>query len=162
MTRCRCCSVAQSCPILCDLMACSTLGLPVHHHLPEFAQTHVHWVNDAIQPSHPLSLPSSCPQSFPASGSCPVSRHADGGCTEGASNQCQAAHSASCQWRLTYKSNLWGSQTEAIKTPRFWVAHGSVLSRKCWETVATAFCLTCPTADWLRKVYLGQLVWSCC
>ena len=39
-------------------MNCSTPGLPVHHHLPEFSQTHVHWVSDAIQPSHPLSSPS--------------------------------------------------------------------------------------------------------
>ena len=47
-------SVAQSCPILCDPMNRSTPGLPVHHQLPEFTQTHVHWVSDAIQPSHPL------------------------------------------------------------------------------------------------------------
>ena len=51
-------SVAQSCPTLCDPMNCSTLGLPVHHQLPEFTQTHVHRVGDAIQPSHPLSAPS--------------------------------------------------------------------------------------------------------
>ena len=51
-------SVAQSCPTLCDPMACSMPGLPVHHQLPEFTQTHVHWVIDAIQPSHPLLPPS--------------------------------------------------------------------------------------------------------
>ena len=51
-------SVTQSCSTLCDPMDCSTPGLPVHHQLPEFTQTHVHWVGDAIQPSHPLSLPS--------------------------------------------------------------------------------------------------------
>ena len=45
-------SVAQSCPTLCDLMDCSTAGLPDHHQLPEPTQTHVHWVSDAIQPSH--------------------------------------------------------------------------------------------------------------
>ena len=43
---------------LCNLMDCSTLSLPVHHQLPEFTQTRVHWVGDAIQPSHPLSFPS--------------------------------------------------------------------------------------------------------
>ena len=48
-------SVAQSCPTLCDPMDCSTTGLPVHHQLLEPIQTHVHWVGDAIQPSHPLS-----------------------------------------------------------------------------------------------------------
>ena len=51
-------SVAQLCLILCDPVDCSTPGLPVHHQLPEFTQTHVHWVGDAIQPSHPLSPPS--------------------------------------------------------------------------------------------------------
>ena len=48
-------SVAQSCLTLCDPMDCSTPGFPVHHQLLEFIQTHVHWVGDAIQPSHPLS-----------------------------------------------------------------------------------------------------------
>ena len=52
-------SVAQSCTTLCDPMNCSTPGLPVHHQLPEFTETHVHRVSDAIQPSHPLSSPSS-------------------------------------------------------------------------------------------------------
>ena len=51
-------SVAQSCPTLCDPMNHSTPGLPVHHQLLEFTQTHVHQVSDAIQPSHPLSSPS--------------------------------------------------------------------------------------------------------
>ena len=50
-------SVAQSCPTLCNPMNCSTPGLPVHHQLPEFTQTHVHRVGDAIRPSHPLSSP---------------------------------------------------------------------------------------------------------
>ena len=48
-------SVAQSCPTLCDPMNRSTPGLQVHHKLPEFTETHVHQVSDAIQPSHPLS-----------------------------------------------------------------------------------------------------------
>ena len=51
-------SVAQSCPTLCDSMNCSTPGLHVHHQLPEFTQTHIHQVGDAIQSSHPLSSPS--------------------------------------------------------------------------------------------------------
>ena len=66
-------SIAQSCPTLCDPMDCTTPGLPVHHHLLEFTQTHVLWAGDAIQPSHPLSSPSppafnlSQHQSFPIS-----------------------------------------------------------------------------------------------
>ena len=53
-----CCSVTQSCLTLCGPMDCSTPGFPVLHHLLKLAQTHVHWVGDAIQPSCPLSSPS--------------------------------------------------------------------------------------------------------
>ena len=75
LQHCCCDSVAQPSPTLCDPMDCSTPDFPVHHQLPEFTQTHVHWVGDAIQPSHPLSVPfSSCTQSLPASGSFPVSQ----------------------------------------------------------------------------------------
>ena len=51
---CWCCSVAKLCSALCNPTDCSMSGFPVLHYLPEFAQTHVHWVNDAVQPSHPL------------------------------------------------------------------------------------------------------------
>ena len=54
-----CCSVSQSCPALCDPMDYSTPGFLVHHQLPELTQTHIRWVTEAIQPSHPLSYPSS-------------------------------------------------------------------------------------------------------
>ena len=67
-------SVAQLCPTLCDPMNRSTPGLPVHHQLPEFTQTHIHRVSDAIQPSHPVIPFSSCPQSLPASDSFPMSQ----------------------------------------------------------------------------------------
>ena len=79
-------SVAQSCPTFCNRMNLSTPGLPVHHQLPESTQTHLHWVGDAIQPSHlipshPISSHlisvisfSSCLQSFPASGSFQMSQ----------------------------------------------------------------------------------------
>ena len=59
-------SVSQSCLTLCDPMDCSMPGLPVHHQLPEFTQTRVHRVGDAIQPSHPLSSPSLLPSIFPS------------------------------------------------------------------------------------------------
>ena len=59
-------SVIQSSPTLCIPMDCSTPGLPVHHQLPEFTQTHVHWVGDAIQPSHPLSSLLLPPSIFPS------------------------------------------------------------------------------------------------
>ena len=69
-------SFIQSCPTHCDQMDWSTPGLSVHHQLPEPTQTYVHCASDAIQPSHPLSFPffSSCPQSFPPSGSFQMSQ----------------------------------------------------------------------------------------
>ena len=60
-----CCSVTKSCLTLCDLMNYSTPCFSVHNYLPEFAQTHVHWISDAIQPSHPLS-PTSPPALNPS------------------------------------------------------------------------------------------------
>ena len=71
-----CCSVAKLCLTPGDPMDCSTSDFLVLHCLPKFAQTHVHWVSDVIQPSHPLSTVtrfSSCPQSFPASRSSQMS-----------------------------------------------------------------------------------------
>ena len=61
-----CCSVAQSCPTICDPMDGSTPGFPVLHHLLELAQTYVHWVGDAIQPNHPLSPFLHLPLIFPS------------------------------------------------------------------------------------------------
>ena len=59
-------SVTQSCPTLCDPMDCSTPDFPIHHQLPELAQTHVHWVSDAIQTSHPLHPLLLPPSIFPS------------------------------------------------------------------------------------------------
>ena len=79
-------SVTQSCPSLCDLMDCSTPGFPVHHQLLELTQTHVHRVNDAIKPSHPVVPFSSRLQSFPALGSFPMNQFfASGGQSIGVS-----------------------------------------------------------------------------
>ena len=80
-------SVAQLCPTLCNPMECSMPGLPVHHQLLEFAQTHIQWVSDTIQTSHPLVIPfSSCLQTFSASESFPRSQFfTSGGQSTGAS-----------------------------------------------------------------------------
>ena len=67
-------SITQLCLTLCDPMDGSTPGFPVHHQLPELAQTHVHQVGDAIQPSRLVFSSLCCPQSFPASGSFPMSQ----------------------------------------------------------------------------------------
>ena len=70
-----CCWVAHLCLTLCSPMDCSISGFSVLHYLLEFAQTHVHWVGDAIQPSQSSVAPfTSCPQSFPALRSFPVSQ----------------------------------------------------------------------------------------
>ena len=70
---CCCYSVAKLYPTLCTHIKCNTPGFPVPHCLPEFAQTHVHWVSDAIQSSYPLlPTPSSCSQCFPTSQSFPM------------------------------------------------------------------------------------------
>ena len=61
-----CCSVVKSCPTFCSPMNCSMPGFSVHYYLPEFAQTHVYWVGDAIQPSHPLLPPSPVASIFPS------------------------------------------------------------------------------------------------
>ena len=92
-----CCSVTKLCPTLCNSMDCITPGFPVLHYLLAFAQTHVRWVGDAIHPamddirwdptiSSSVVPFSSCPQSFPASGSFPMSRlFTSGGQSIGAS-----------------------------------------------------------------------------
>ena len=64
-----CCSIIQLCPTLCDPMDCNTPDFPVLHYLPEFAQTHVHWVGDNHSTISSSVVPFSCPQSFLASGS---------------------------------------------------------------------------------------------
>ena len=72
-----CCSVIKSCPTLCDPMNCSMPGFPVLHYLTEYAQTHVHWISDAISSS--VTSFSSWPQSFPVLGSFPMSQIFDSG-----------------------------------------------------------------------------------
>ena len=86
-------SVAQLCPTLCDPMDCSMPGLPVHHQLPEPTEAHVHGVSDAITTISSSVVPfSSCPQSFPASGSFPMSQFfASGGQSIGVSDQHQSS-----------------------------------------------------------------------
>ena len=78
---CCCCPIAKSCSTLCGPTDHRTPGFSILHYLPEFAQIPIHWVDNAIQPSHPLLFPSStCFQSFPASGSLPMSQFFTSGC----------------------------------------------------------------------------------
>ena len=94
--------VTQSCPTLCDPMDCSTPGLPVHHQLPEFTQTHVHWVGDAIQSSHPLSTPS--PPTFN------LSRY------QGLFNWVSSSHQVAkiLEFQLQHQSFQWTPRTDLL------------------------------------------------
>ena len=95
-------SFVQSCLTLCNPMDCSMPGFPPHCQLPEFSQTHVHWVADAIQPSHPLLSPSpSCLHSFPASGSFPMSQF-----FTSSGQSIGVSASASVQWILRTHKRL--------------------------------------------------------
>ena len=95
-------SVVQLCLTLCDSMNCSTPGLPVHHQLPESTQTHVHWVSDAIQPSHPLSSPSPPALNF--------SRH------QGLFKWVSSSHEVAkvLQFQLQHQSLQWTPRTDLL------------------------------------------------
>ena len=97
-------SVTRSCPTLCDPMNHSTPGLPVHHQLPEFTQTHVHWVSDAIQPSHPLSSLSPSALNF--------SQH------QGLFKWISSSHQVAkvLEFQLQNQSYQWTHRTEATKS----------------------------------------------
>ena len=110
-------SVTQSCLTLCNPMDCSTPGLPIYHQLPEFTQTHVHWVS--MPSNHPSSvIPfSSCLQSFPASGSFPMNQFFTSG---GQSIKVSASASV-------LPMNIQDSQ-ESSPTPQFKSINSSVFS----------------------------------
>ena len=90
---------------LCDPMDCSTPGLPVHHQLPEFTQTHLHWVGDAIQPSHPLSSPLS-PAAAKSLQSCPTLCDPIDGCPPGSSIP-GILQARTLEWVAISFSNAW-------------------------------------------------------
>ena len=126
-------SVTQLCPTLCDPMDCSTPGFPVLHQLPELAQTHVHQIGDAIQPSHPLVPFSSHLQSFLSSRSFPMSQFfTSGGQSIGASASASVLP-MNIQDRFPLGWTCWISLLskgleESSPTPRFESINSLVLS----------------------------------
>ena len=129
-----CCSVAKLCPTICDPMDCSMPGFPVRHQLPELAQTHVHWVIDAIQPSHLLSPFSSCLQSCPASGSFPMGHFfTSGGQSTGVSASASVLPMNIQDWFPLRLSDLISLQSKGLSrasspTPQSKSINSSVLS----------------------------------
>ena len=153
---CCCCSVTKVCLTLCDSFDCSTPGLR------EFAQTHVHWVDDAIQSPHPLSPFSSCPQSFWASGYFPMSPlFTSGGQTTGASasvppvnNQCWfplgltdliSLHSKGLS--RIFSSTIWSINSSTLShlygptyiINVYWKNHSFDYTKLCWQVMSLLF-----------------------
>ena len=112
-------SVTQSCPTLCNPMNHSTPGLPVHHQLPEFTQTHAHRVGDAIQPSHPLS-PSSPPAPNP-------SQH------QGLFYWVNSSHEVAkvLEFQLQHQSFQWTPRSEIHRIGKFTDTESIGLVKKC-------------------------------
>ena len=120
-------SVTQSCLTFCNPMDCSTSGLPVHIQLPDFTQTHVHWVGDAIQTSHPLSSPS--PPAFN------LSQH------QGLFKWISSLHQVAkvLEFQLQHQSFQWIFRTDCLLDGRV----GSPLSpRDCQESSTPQFKIT--------------------
>ena len=145
-------SVTQSCLILCDPMDCSTPGLPVHHQLPEFTQTHVHWVGDAIQPFHPLSSPSPAPFN--------LSQH------QGLFKWASSSHQVAKVLKLCKASASALSMNIQNRFPLGWTGWISLLFKKCQESsptpqfksinsLALSF-LYCPTLTSIHDYWKNQ------
>ena len=134
-----CCSVAKLWSTLWDPMNCSTPGFSVLHYLLKFAQIHVHWVGDAIQLSHPLLAPfSSCPQSFPASGTFPMSPLlAWGGQSIGASASASVPSMNIQSWFPLGFIGLISLLSTGPSTPQFKSTNSSVLSFLYGPTLAS-------------------------
>ena len=113
-------SVAQLCPTLCDPMNRSMPGLPVHHQLPEFTQTHVHQVGDAIQPSHPLSSPSP-----PAPN---LSQH------QGLFQWVNSSHEVAKYWSFSF--NISPSNEHPDWSPLRWTGWISLQSKGLWRVLS--------------------------
>ena len=138
-------SVTQSWTTLCDPMDFSTPSLPVHHQLPEFTQTHVHWVGDAIQSLHPLSSPS--PPTFN------LSQHQDlfkwvsflhQVATKKAEHKGTLLH---CWWERKLVQPLWGTVWRFLKKTGNWTA--------LWPSNPTAGHTHWGNQSWKRHVYLN-------
>ena len=138
-----CCSVTKLCLTLCDLVGCNMPGLSAPHYLLEFAQTHLHWVSDTIQPSHPLLPPfSSCPQSFPVSGSFSMSQlFTSGGQSIGASTSVLVLPINIQGW---FPLGLTGLISLQSKTLKSLLHHHNSKAPVLWHSTFFMVQLSCP------------------
>ena len=147
MVTCCCCSVAQSYTTLCDPTDCSMPGFPVHHQLLELAQTQVHQVSDAIQPSSVFPS-SSCLHSFPASGSFPMSLvlSADTPIAPFPEHACSAALSRSTAFPISAPVGLDGGTAHSVPSPSL-----SHIPRGCDFFFSREKLLCYPCKAWCQK-----------
>ena len=157
-------SVAQSCLTLHNPINCSPPGLLVHHQLPEFTQTHVHPVSDAIQPSHPLSSPSpSAPQSLPASGSFPMNQlFAWGGQSTGVSVLASFLTKKSQGWSLSQWTGWISLQSKGLSKSvlQHHSSKASILRHSAFFTVQLShpYMTTGKTTALTRQTFVGKLM----
>ena len=166
---CFCCSITKLCLIFCDAMNCSTPVFPGLHYLPGFAQTHVHWVDGAIQPPHPLLPPFSCPHSFLASGSFPMSwLFTSGGQSIGASSlvlpkNCfdllpiQGALKSLLQHCSLKASILWHWAFFMVQFSHLYMITGAIITLTIWTFVSKVMSLLFNTLSLFVIAYLPRI-----
>ena len=153
-----CCSVTQSFLTFCDPMDFSTPGFPVLHYLLEFAQTHVHWVGDAIQSSHPL-LPLLLLQSCPASGSFPMSQlFESGGPSIGTSASASNEYSGLISFiRLAWSPCSPSDSQESSPTPQF-ESINSLAPSLLYSSTLTLYMTTGKTIALIIQTFVSKVM----
>ena len=125
-------SVTESCPTLCNPMNRSTPGLPIHHQLQESTQTHVHWVGDVIQPSHPLSSPS--PPAFSLSQHQGLLRWVSSSHQVAKGLVGMAPHSSTLAWKIPWMEEPGRLQSMGLQRVRHdWAASLSLFTFMHWR-----------------------------
>ena len=153
-------SVAQSCPTLWDPVDCSTPGFPVHHQLPEFTQTHVHRVGDAIQPSHPLSSPSPPSlKSFQASGSFQMSQLFASGAQSIGSFSFNIGPSNEHSGLISFRMDLLAVQG-TLKSLQHHSSKGSILQHSVFFIVQLShpYMTTGKAIALIRRIFVGKVM----
>ena len=149
-------------------MNCSSPGLPVLHYFPEFAQIHVHWVSNVIQPAHPVTPFSSCPQSFPASKSCPMSQLFASGLTwkyliqSHSFREAMAPHSSTLAWKIPWMDKSGGLQSMgSLRVGHDWATSLSLFTFMHWRRKWQPTPVFLPRESQGRQSLMGCCLWGC-